>query len=267
MNISANSLFHFTAKKENLLNILENGFYPRYCIENVKLSFEEKYYQFAPTEIAIPMVCFCDIRLSQIKHHVEKFGPYAIGMSIEWGIKNGLNPLMYVAPDSNPLKIFRDSISDSLRYLLGQYQDNNPESEKLHQLGDHIMYLIRYLKPYSGKKWDGHEFNGKEIKFYDEREWRYIPDYYEMKKCSTQPYLQKSQFLDEMQKKKYSQHLVENFKLDFTPKDIRYIIVDKEDEIQDMISEIEHIKKNYPNEEQKLLLTKLISIDGLNQDF
>lgn len=266
MNISANSLFHFTPEKENLLSILENGFYPRYCIENVKLSYEEKYHHLAPTEIAIPMICFCDIRLSQIKYHVEKFGSYAIGMSMEWGIKNGLNPLMYIAPDSNPIKIFRDSISDSLRYLLEKHY-NNTETEKLYQLGDHILYLIRYIKPYSGKKWDGNEFNGKEIKFYDEREWRYIPDYYEMKRHSILPYLQKSQFLDDKQKQKYSQQLVDNFKLDFTPKDIRYIIVDKDDEIQDMVCKIENIKRDYPDAEQKLLLTKLISIDGLNQDF
>jgi len=267
MNVSANTLFHFTSKKEHLLNILKKGFYPRYCIEDVKLSFEEKYQQLANTEIAIPMVCFCDIPLSQISSHTRKFGPYAVGMAIEWGIKNGLNPLMYVAPDSNPIKIFRDSISDSISYLLGQYNENNSESKKLRELADHIMYLIRYLKPYEGKKWDGNEFNGELMKFYDEREWRYIPDFYEMKKRSVEPVLEKSQYLDKTRMKEYNRVLTENFKLDFTPKDIRYIIVEKEEEVQNMVYEIENIKRNYPVEEQKLLLTRLISIDRLNEDF
>jgi Protein of unknown function (DUF2743). len=265
MNISANSLFHFTPKRENLLSILKNGFYPRYCIENVRLSFEDKFQQFA--EIAIPMVCFCDLRLSQIKYHVEKFGPYAIGLNIDWGIKYGLNPLMYVAPESNPIKIFRDSLSDSLRYLLREHNGNSSEAERLYQIGDHIMYLIRYLKPYSGKMWDGQGFNGKEIKFYDEREWRYIPDYYEMKKCSVKPYLNKGEYMNDVQKQECSRQLVERFRLGFALEDIRYIIVEKEDEIQEMIDDIGKIKRDKPDREQKRLLTKLISIESLQQDF
>jgi hypothetical protein len=267
MSVSANTLFHFTLKKEDLLNILKNGFYPRYCIEDVKLSFEERYQKLAHAEIAIPMVSFCDIPLSQIRSHILRFGPYAVGMAVEWGIKNGLNPLMYVAPESNPIKIFRDSISDSISYLLDQNNGKNPEGKKLGELAEHIMYLIRYLKPYEGKKWDGKEFNGELMKFYDEREWRYIPDFYEMKKRYVEPVLEKSQYLDKNKMKEYNRILTENFKLDFTPRDIRYIIVEKEEEVQNMICEIEHIKRNYPIEEQKLLLTKLISIDRLNEDF
>ena len=34
--IKSNSLFHFTPKEEYLLDILENGFWPRYCSEDIE---------------------------------------------------------------------------------------------------------------------------------------------------------------------------------------------------------------------------------------
>ena len=77
--ISSNCLFHFTNSAENLLNILENEFNPRYCLENLKfLDFSPKMTDYF--EIAIPMVCFCDIPLSKIKTHISIYGNYGIGM-------------------------------------------------------------------------------------------------------------------------------------------------------------------------------------------
>lgn len=77
--LSANTLFHFTNNIDNIINILTNEFSPRYCME----SFE--FLGGCDLEIAIPMVCFCDIPLSQIKNHIENYGGYAIGLSKEWG--------------------------------------------------------------------------------------------------------------------------------------------------------------------------------------
>lgn len=78
-NISSETLFHFTGRekgKETLLSILENGFYPRYCIENLSSYNENTESQYP----AFPMVCFCDIPLTRIKTHTKHYGEYAIGL-------------------------------------------------------------------------------------------------------------------------------------------------------------------------------------------
>ena len=89
--LSANTLFHFINSLEHIISILINDFTPRYCIESFYYLGEE---DFQP-EFALLMVCFCDIPLSQIRNHVEVYGGYAIGLSKEWGIENGINPVMY----------------------------------------------------------------------------------------------------------------------------------------------------------------------------
>ena len=86
--VSANTLFHFTSKLDYLEGILESDFIPRYNLEDINLAGRS-------IKIAFPMVCFCDIPLSSISEHLDKYGQYAIGMSINWANKNGLNPVLY----------------------------------------------------------------------------------------------------------------------------------------------------------------------------
>ena len=73
MAISANTLFHFTRDMDTLLSILRSKFYPRLCLE-------QKIVPTLDLRLAIPMVCFCDIPLSQISEHTEMYGEYAIGI-------------------------------------------------------------------------------------------------------------------------------------------------------------------------------------------
>ena len=65
-NLSSDTLFHFT-NWENLVRILEEGFYSRFSLERVS------FLKGKPADFAIPMVSFCDIPLSQIKNHVKNF--------------------------------------------------------------------------------------------------------------------------------------------------------------------------------------------------
>lgn len=71
-----------------------------YCHEQYSLDYEthDSYY---------PMVSFCDIPLSLAKDQIEKYGSYAIGMTKEWGIKNSLNPVVYIEKDSYWQRIFK----------------------------------------------------------------------------------------------------------------------------------------------------------------
>ena len=93
MPISANTLFHFTRDIDTLLSILRSKFYPR-------LSLEQRIMSKLDMRLAIPMVCFCDIPLSQITEHTLKYGEYAIGIKKDWAIKQGVSPILYVHDNS-----------------------------------------------------------------------------------------------------------------------------------------------------------------------
>ncbi len=99
MNPKSHTLFHFTKSSETLHKILLGGFWPRYCLEDVRwLEYEE--FDF----VAYPMVCFCDIPLSRIDEHVEFYGEYGIGVTKEWAESIKATPIQYVSKD-NHLKI------------------------------------------------------------------------------------------------------------------------------------------------------------------
>lgn len=166
--LSANTLFHFTRNKENLMSILNSCFYPRYCLED---------FYFTPgkrTKWAIPLVCFCDIPLSQIRNHTLKYGEYAIGLTKEWAQMKGITPVLYTPKDSPLIKHSKES----LYYLLNRgsaRKKGELTSPDLMEIAKYLSYLAFYIKPYEGTV----KINEKEqtVKFYDEREWRYtIPE-------------------------------------------------------------------------------------------
>src|SRR5437660_12748311 len=90
--LSANSLFHFTGSLENLLNILREEFRPRFCLENFNL-LQSAALDEEELEWALPMVCFCDLPLSQTGFHLSVYGDYGIGLTKEWGKRNGIAPV------------------------------------------------------------------------------------------------------------------------------------------------------------------------------
>ena len=46
------------------------------------------------------MVCFCDIPLSDIAEHTQKYGNYAIGLKKTWAMEQGVTPILYVHDNS-----------------------------------------------------------------------------------------------------------------------------------------------------------------------
>jgi hypothetical protein len=93
MKVTSDSLFHFTPSLKNLSNILQKKFGLTYCREKYILNYQAHDNYF-------PMISFCDIPLSLAKDQIKKYGSYAIGMTKDWGIKNKLNPVVYVEENS-----------------------------------------------------------------------------------------------------------------------------------------------------------------------
>lgn len=202
---------------------------------------------------AVPMVCFCDIPLSNISEHTKKYGNYAIGIKKTWAMKQGVTPILYVHDNSNFIDFGREALNWSIE--LNELRKVSSK-ERLSQ----VLSLFFMMKPYEGMQ----SINGntKRVRFYDEREWRYIPPI-NGKKLN---FLVESEYKD-------ADHIIETnlyneqYGVTFNPDVINYIIVDKEDEIIPLMHELGNIKGDFPYRSVELLYSRIISMDRIKEDF
>jgi len=275
--IKSNSLFHFTPKEEYLLDILENGFWPRYCSEDIEwlipkdlknelekqeednlfISFIKDLIKNNISSIAYPMSCFCDIPLSKITAHTDFYGGFGLGMTKEWGIRKRLNPIFYLSDNS----IIPNLIQSFLLKTAPIDFWKSIQSEKTNQ--NTIIQLMKFLKPLRGKM----KVNGKEVtkNFDEECEWRYAP-------ASDENNLFPNflpNFLANNNEELQDSNIVTKkvASLNFEPSDIKYIFVPEDSNIPTIINKINTIFTNYPEHERLLLLSKVISLDTIRKDF
>lgn len=245
MNISANTLFHFTKDIKTIINILETKFYPRLCLE-------DSVIPQLPFRLAIPMVCFCDIPLSQIVEHTSKYGNYGIGIKKDWAMKQGVTPVLYVHDNS---LIPRTVISELVELCKKNAAGKQNVMPKIMRYIDSVNMMKRY---------SGYDDRLKrEICYYDEREWRYVP-----------PRESDSQFcylIEEGFKKDHVRYSIdkenEKYGVSFNPDMINYIIVDKEDEVLDIKYKIEKIKgSSFSFDSVQKLTTRILSMERIRED-
>lgn len=156
--ISAPCLYHFTRKMEYLESILINGFRPRIVMEDV--SFLMKNYEHP--QIGYACVCFCDLPESLLDDHKKKYGNYGIAMTKEWGIKNGINPVMYIT-DKNAL--FIENLRDLQARVLRAKSFNRPTNFDK-EVFIRIVEMSAFMRLYKDEQ--------NTVPFYDDREWRYL---------------------------------------------------------------------------------------------
>jgi hypothetical protein len=257
VSISSNTLFHFAKKKEYLVNILTNEFCPRYFPEEFDILLND--LAVIEQKMAVPMVCFCDIPLSQISEHIEEYGRYGIGMTKEWGIRKGISPILYSIKDTilnQQINIIKNTLAR------GTFYDKTIDMRGYYNIYNFMMFI----KPYKGisKK------TSKEKTFYNEREWRYVPiiDAFGDKADLPEPFIHEIEKIDkavlEMNHRKLAE---EPYRLGFEPDDIKYIVISKENEIDDFIQEIRNAKLKYSQPTVSRLLTKIVSVEKINEDF
>lgn len=251
-SLSSNTLFHFTDSIENLYSILINDFYPRYSLEFYSLFFPKS------REKAIPMVSFCDIPLSQVINHSRIYGSYALGMTKKWGLKNEISPAIYVYKNSR-ISLAYQKIEDAILF------DEKTEISLEGRMAVNEIY--RYLKPYEGRLWRHGKLQRLRVRFYDEREWRYIPSYQLLAKHKVSGALSRDKYSnDEIRNDKNKK--LEQFKLTFQPKDIKYIIVKNEKEILEMLDNVINIKRGkFSYRDVQLLTTRIITMEQILDDF
>jgi len=239
--LSADTLFHLTPSAENLLGILTNEFRPRYCLERFQIADEI-------VEVAFPVVCFCDIPLSQIQSHIGTYGHYGIGLSKEWAEIKGLNPVLYVQPKAEIGK----HLGVVGEAILGR-DDENLAGEAA------MLDLMGYIKPYAGDFIRGQR-SFTNVRFYDEREWRLVVR-------SNASLLDKAEFLDAIRRARADQ-LVQDNRLSFEPKDIKYVIVDLESERLSTVRALRDIKSpKYSPEQIDILTSRIVTCQQVISDF
>ncbi len=244
MNPKAHTLFHFTSSKETLKLILEHGFWPRYCLEDIRWVGQE-----GADYIAFPMVCFCDIPLGRIADHVGFYGEFGLGMTKEWAYANGLNPILYLATDNNLSTELRDLNSHA-----GKLEEAEREVAK-----KTMRFIYMHVKPADGHMLVDGRPQSKE--FYQESEWRFVPKHEDV-----EAYLKKSVFEDERALEENNRKSKEHCSLQCTPKDIKYIFVKTDADIPDLVNFIQTKLDHYPSADLKILMSRIISIDSIQRD-
>lgn len=271
MNITANTLFHFTDSRKNIENILETRFHPTYCKETIQFEAVIEDFYF-------PMVSFCDIPLFLSKNHIGKYGNYGIGMSKQWGIKNRLNPVLYIEDNSSIAQEINESynnlkeLTDELQALVDKIKNDkdNPlyknilsTIEKVLPYSNFSFRLIQFVKNYQGDLVRKNKTINN-YRFYDEREWRFIP---KLSDESIKWNLKEDEFA------KYrgsgsQKPLLSNVTLDFSASDIKFLIVKSESDIPKLmrrISSIDNLARNA--DEIDVLFTKILTVEQLTYDF
>lgn len=252
INVSSNVLFHFTDKREYLLNILRKNFSARYCPEYGPHEGVEESHP-VPPKYARPMVCFCDLPLFLIKNHLKRYGPYGIGLKKEWGIKNGISSVLYAHRYANTLTtMIRVSVLGSNRVQ---------SSEEYMEFRSAIEWLIGLVKPYEGPWWRHGEYKGT-VRFYDEREWRFAP-YFDNAAIQIPAQLE---YVRDMDLEINDVRIRRRYLLEFVPEDIEYVILDNEDEIVDMVEMVRQIKGRYDESVVTKLTTKIITAKRILED-
>lgn len=255
LTISSNTLFHFTSNIENVIGILEHGFRPHYCLENLNFIFGGDADKHEELICAFPMVCFCDIPLSHAKTHMKRYGEYGIGLSKKWGIERNISPVLYAHKQSKIIKI----VTEMLSKMDDDFEQNNKDNSRDYYFTAY-REIFSMIKPYKGKLWRNGDYT-KTLRFYDEREWRFVPMKDPFKSGLLKIYYDDEKIRERLQRELWKQEV-----LRFKPSDIKYIIVSSEDEIIPIITKIEQ-KSKYDANQIKLLCSRVISAEQILEDF
>jgi hypothetical protein len=218
-NLSSLTLFHFTSKIDYVIDSIVNGFLCRYHFEKFPL---------VNSGYISPMKCFCDTPLSLIRPHLSWYGNFGVGISKKYGRELGITPVFYLHSESSFMTAFRHSIVDG-----------SIESDP----------LLAYYKKYFD--------NGR--RYYDEREWRYVPD-------GDVALFYKNYRINDIDSKLSRLNSSNKIRLKIKTKYIEYIIVDSRKDVGVLLSAFKKIasKKKFFYEE---LVSKILTVRQIRRDF
>jgi hypothetical protein len=246
MAISTNSIIHYTDTIDKLEAILKEGLGIKYCDETLVMEKDTK------SLAAHPMISFCDIPLSHSYKHFDAYGRYGIGLSKIWARKYGINPVLYLDKDS--------SISKTLAEFIKERR------EKSTNLNEKQKANILRIKCFS-KNYSGHLkrklVDDKNYRFYDEREWRLVPNNDELNRASFS-----ISSTDYNKDKDRYNNPISSIRYQFDASDISYIIVDKTNQIPNVINTVRTAySSKCTAQELDILFSKICSTEQIIGDY
>jgi hypothetical protein len=246
MAISTNSIIHYTDTIDKLESILKEGFAIKYCAEKLIMKANMS------SNAAHPMVSFCDIPLSQSYKHFNAYGRYGIGLTKEWANNLGINPVLYLDSES--------SISRTFGELLKERR--NVKSNLTQEQKSKILRIKSFAKNYSGHL-KRNLIDDKNYRFYDEREWRLVPEKDDINEASFSISL--TEYIKD--KDTYNNE-ISSCRFTFEPNEISYLIVDKTQEIPRLIN---LLRTSYSTkctaQELDILFSKICSTEQIMNDY
>jgi hypothetical protein len=212
-------------------------------------------------QFRVPIVSFCDIPISSAGENMSKYGSYALGLTEEWAVAKGLTKVIYLERNSplaqNMLKSLDSVIAQNWTEFMTSGALLTPKDLK----GDPLLQaldFLRYTKNYKGELKRSNGDHDPEYYFGDEQEWRYA--------LNTGKFHQ-SIYIEEMAKHDgivtLMQRLIEDEKLSFTSKDVRYILIAKEEERSEIEVHIQSLKEQFNESEMKGLISKIGTLDQI----
>ncbi|MBD2699838.1 hypothetical protein IC229_04270 [Spirosoma sp. BT702] len=245
-------LFHFTNRKA-LFDILRSTFKVSYAREFITgKNYDRKF--------AIPMISFCDLKLTELKNHMEKYGSYGIGLTKEWANRNGLNPVMYISRHCDLTDDFITGLNGIYNHL--DKLNNTDKFEGLSRSYTNILSVYQYLKNYEGPLVRGEKLINKNYRFADEREWRYVPN---LRDTGGQPFIPISK-IDTHEKKMYYNQKIDHLSLNFQPDDIKYLIIEQDEEISDLIRHLKNVKQKFDKLTIERLSSRILTAEQIRRD-
>jgi len=257
MGVSTKGVFHYTKSIDNIIKILSDGFFPSYCKEDIGYGIKKYSY-------AIPMISFCDIPLTEIQYHTDKYGSFAIGFTREWAIKNKLNPVVYLDNTS----ILASGLEKTLDFIFldwHEWLDNDDFENFYNNAYKGAISIIQSSKNFEGKLTrDGIE---RDYNFYKEREWRYIPQIEDEHVTEYPDIFWEEDFDDLKNRFKIKPHF-KHYGISIKSNDIKYLIIPYKKHLNELLNKLKDINGLYENELNfNYLITNIITIDKIKDDF
>jgi Putative abortive phage resistance protein AbiGi, antitoxin len=246
--VSSNVLFHFTKSMDVLKSILKQGFAPRYCPEySLDPLDRTAAAQGRPPIRVAPMVCFCDLPLSLIRTHLKNYGRFGIGLAKEWGIKNGLTPVIYTHTKAQT----RQPI---VRLTAKAAKDIDETA------ANDLKFLAAFTKPFRGAAWRSGKVK-RNVRFYDEREWRYVP----LMRGGEAGFLDWEDYNDIAKRDRLQKRFAKEYALRVQPNSIQYLILPYDRNEQNVLELHDFVMRLYGrryNQKEAILVGTAIMTDN-----